>query len=549
MPRASRIRCLPALLSSLRFLVLIGLSCVTIAIPSSAQTLTTLVNFDGVTGNGPIGGMIQGADGNFYGTTNDGGLIGGSKCYGNGCGTVFKMTPAGALTTLYVFCPQSGCPDGAYPQASLAVGPDGNFYGTTVGGGSTGSACGQQGCGTVFKITPSGTLTVLHQFCSAPNCADGSNPVAGLVLASDGNFYGATFGGGSGYGVLYKVAPNGTVSTFYNFCSLQNCVDGESPYGSLIQAADGNLYGTTQNGGSTNQGTVFKISSNGMLKTLHSFSGNDGSYPQAGLVQAIDGNFYGTTEVGGIVNDNCTPSGCGTIFKITPGGTLTTLHRFNGSDGSIIISGLTQATDGNLYGGTWWQGPNHCGTLFDVTPGSIFNIVHNFNCYDGRSGSWERPVQSTDGNLYGTSADGGSSNLGTVFRLNVGLAPFVQVRPSSGIVGTPVTLFGSYLTGATSVSFNGTPAAFNVVSPTEITTTVPSGKTTGTIQVSVPGNTLLSNTNFRVGGPLQFVPWSPCRVSTRARNTGNRFRGARPRTLTSPIRIPAASPPAPQRIR
>lgn len=512
MPRALRVRCLPAVFSSLRFLVLIGLSCAAIATSSSAQTLTTLVNFAGANGNAPIGSMVQGADGNFYGTTNDGGQVGSVECYGNGCGTVFKMTPAGTLTTLYFFCSQVGCPDGEYPQASLVIGSDGNLYGTTVGGGIIGGACGQPGCGTVFRITPAGTLTTLHKFCSEPNCADGYSPSGGLLLASDGNLYGATLSGGvDAFGVLYKIAPDGTFTTFYNFCSLQHCADGESSMGNLIQAADGNLYGTTEQGGAANEGTVFKITLGGTLATLHSFISNEGSFPQSGLTQGNDGNFYGAAQAGGITNDVCSPAGCGTIYKITPGGALTVLHEFTGADGSIPISGLVQATNGKLYGGTWWQGPNNCGTLYEVTTSGAFSTVYNFNCYDGQS-PMGAPMQSVDGSVYGTAAGGGSSGLGTVFRLNLGLAPFVQARPSSGAAGTPVTIYGSYLTGATSVSFNGTPATFNVVSPTEITTTVPSGATTGTIQVSVPGNTLLSNTNFQVAGPLQFVPWSPCRV-------------------------------------
>ena len=264
------------------------------AIASPAQTLTTLTNFDGFDGGGPEA-LVQATDGNFYGTTIAGGNASQNCQYG--CGTVFKITPEGTLTTLYIFCTQTNCPDGAKPGIGLVQATDGNFYGTTFYGG-TSSAC-PGGCGTVFKITPAGTLTTLHSF----DITDGAFPFVGPVQATDGNFYGTTTQGGT--------KGSGHCDSLYYGC-----------------------------------GTVFKITPSGTLTTLHSFDGTDGYYIFAGLVQATDGNFYGTTEYGGAY-------GPGTVFKITPEGTQTTLHSFDNTDGANSYAGLVQAIDGNFYGTTW----------------------------------------------------------------------------------------------------------------------------------------------------------------------------------------------------
>ena len=291
-----------------------------------------------------------------------------------GCGTVFKITPSGALTTLYSFCPQSNCTDGSGPFAGLVQAEDGNFYGTTYEGGA-GSNC-PYGCGTVFKVTPSGTLTTLHSFDST----DGALPQAALVQATDGNFYGTTGERGDsscpyGCGTVFKITPSGTLTTLHSF----NGSDGSGPEAGLVQATDGNFYGTTQNGGGgfcgggAGCGTVFKITPSGTLTTLHSFSGADG-YVAFTLVRASDGNFYGTTQEGGA---NCGSDGCGTMFKITPGGTLTTLYNFcaqlNCTDGYYPVAGLVQGTDGKFYGTTSGGGAYRgcyegCGTVFSFSP-------------------------------------------------------------------------------------------------------------------------------------------------------------------------------------
>jgi uncharacterized repeat protein (TIGR03803 family) len=262
--------------------------------------------------------------------------------------------------------------NGANPRAPLVQGTDGNLYGTTsVGTGPYGAG------GTAFRITPSGELTTIYSFCSLANCGDGSAPYAALVQANDGNFYGTTYeGGAQGGGTVFRITPNGGLTTIYSFCSQANCNDGASPMASLVQAVDGSFYGTTQSGGSSGYGTVFKVTSSGTLTTLHSFSGADGVYPEAGLVQAADGNFYGTTENGGSNNE-------GTVFRITPGGVLTTLLSFNGADGSLPPGNLVQGTDGDLYGITDTGGGmgnclNSCGTVFKTTLDGILTTLHTF---------------------------------------------------------------------------------------------------------------------------------------------------------------------------
>ena len=307
--------------------------------------------------------------------------------------------------------------------------------------------------------------------------------------------------------------------------------DGGYPYGGLIQGTDGNFYGTTRNGGAQNYGTVFKITQTGTLTTLYSFcfqSGcTDGYFPESRLVQAANGELYGTT-VGGGVSSTCT--GCGTVFKITPAGTLTTLYTFEGqADGGGPSSGLIQATDGNFYGTAAGGGETSscggCGTIFKITPAGTLTPLENFDLTDG-STPYAGLVQATNGNVYGTTAFGGAFGAGTVFSLSIGLGPFVETLTASGKVGAAVTILGNDLPGATSVTFNGTAAKFKVVSSTEIKTTVPSPATTGKVKVVTPSHTLTSNLNFRVTPTiLSFSPTSGP-VDTSVVITGKSFTGA-----------------------
>jgi uncharacterized repeat protein (TIGR03803 family) len=368
-------------------------------------------------------------------------------------GTVFKITPGGALTTLYSFCSDSNCTDGAVPFAGLVQATNGEFYGTTQSGGA--NCFPEEGCGTVFKITQSGTLTTLYSFCAQGGCIDGSNPSGGLVQAANGEFYGTTLGGGAnGYGTVFKITPSGTLTTLYSFCSQNGCTDGDSAEAGLVEANNGEFYGTTSGGGANGYGTVFKITPSGKLTTLYSFCKKsrctDGANPEAGLIQATDGDFYGTTYYGGGTNYG------GTIFKITGSGTLTTLYSFCAlsgcTDGEYPLAALVQDTSGVLYGTTYQGGSG----------GACFN------------------------------------GCGTVFSLSVGLGAFVKTLPTSGKVGAAVKILGTGLIGATNVTFNGTAAVFSVVSGSEIATTVPTGATSGKVEVITPGGTLSSNLAFRV---------------------------------------------------
>jgi uncharacterized repeat protein (TIGR03803 family) len=494
--------------------------CAVKAIAAPAVTFKTLVKFDGTNGAFPSAGPVQATDGNFYGTTGGGGA-GGACPYFGGCGTVFKITAGGKLTTLYSFCSQTNCTDGDEPDARLMQATDGNFYGTTAHGGF--NACFGPGtsCGTVFKITPGGKLTILHSF----DGTSGAVPLAGLVQVANGNFYGTTYFGGTsracygGCGTVFEITPGGKLTTLHSF----NYADGADPQATLVQATNGNLYGTTNGGGASSAcgsygcGTVFDITAGGKLTTLHSFCSQINSIGQCtdgvspnGLVQAANGNFYGTTWMGGA---SFTCSNCSTVFEITPGGKLTTLYSFcsqtNCTDGAEPDAGLVQATNGNLYGTTYFGGTSSacngggCGTVFEITPGGKLTRLHSFDGADGIGPN--ELAQATHGNFYGTTVYGGASSAcpngpgcGTVYSLSVGLRPFVETLPTSGKVGAAIIILGNNLTGATSVTFNGKPAKFKVVSSTEITTTVPSGATTGLVKVKTPSCTLTSNVNFRV---------------------------------------------------
>jgi len=476
--------------------------CATTAAALPAQTFTTLYSFCSQSacadGDSPLAGLVQATNGDLYGTTSQGG----ANCAPNGCGTIFKISPGGTLTTLHSF---DGA-DGQLPEAGLIQATNGDLYGTTEFGGAYNG-------GTVFKITPAGKLTTLYSFCSQSLCADGSMPVAGLVQATNGDLYGTTIFGGVDCpyqcaGTVFKITPSGALTTLYSFTYL-DYANGIGPYGGLVQATNGYLYGTTVSGGYGIGGTVFKITPSGSLTTLYSLCPQgslpctDGYGPESTLVQATNGDLYGTTYEGGA---NCPSNGCGTVFKITPSGTLTTLYSFcsqlDCTDGSGLVAGLIQATDGNFYGTTEDYENDGGGTIFKITPRGKLTTIYAFCSQIGCADGWEPLaglVQDTNGTFYGTTNFGGANDAGTVFSLSVRLGPFVETQTTSGPVGGAVNILGSDLTGATSVTFNSTPQpAFTVVSRYLITTTVPAGATTGTVQVVTPSRTLSSNVPFRV---------------------------------------------------
>ena len=331
---------------------------------SMSGELTTLYSFCSQgfpcsDGQQPYGGLSLGTDGYFYGTTSNGGA--------NSLGTVFKMTTGAKLTTIYSFCPSGfPCSDGYFPYAGLVQGTDGNFYGMAQQGGAN-------GFGTVFKITPVGALTTLYSFCLLSACADGSLPQAPLIQATDGNFYGTTPGGGAhGAGTVFRITPAGALTSLHSF----NSTDGAVPYAGLVQASNGALYGTTADGGRRDVGTIFEITLTGKLRTVYNFCSipycPDGSVPYGGLVQATDGNLYGTTLAGGATSN-------GVIFELSSDGTLTTLYSFcadgypNCGDGYDPFAGLVQATNGNFYGTTLEGGDLTCSAPFGC--GSLFSLA------------------------------------------------------------------------------------------------------------------------------------------------------------------------------
>jgi uncharacterized repeat protein (TIGR03803 family) len=470
-----------------------------------AQTFTTLHSFDNGDGGNPVASLVQATNGALYGTASSGGA--------NGAGTVFKISTAGKLTTLHNFCSQSNCTDGYGPVAPLIQATNEVLYGTASSGGANGA-------GTVFQITAAGKLTTLYSFCSQSNCTDGEAPLAPLVQASNGDLYGTTSGGGAnGAGTVFQITTAGKLTTLYNFCSQSDCADGSYPAAALIQASDGNFYGTTYFGGvnycsgdqelTDNCGTVFRITPAGKLTTLYSFSYPDGTYPAAALVQAANGDLYGTTSSYGA------GLGGGTVFQITTSGALTTIYNFcqyfTCPTGLVPLGALIQASNGGLYGTASGGGTNEVGTVFQIAEAGALTTLYSFcsqpNCADG-FGPAAALVQATNGTFYGTAEYGGTSDAcgtprypyscGTVFSLSTGLGPFVETQPNSGKVGARVKILGTNLKGATSVTFNGTAAVFNVASGSEITTKVPAGASTGPVQVVTPGGTLTSNLNFQV---------------------------------------------------
>jgi uncharacterized repeat protein (TIGR03803 family) len=451
--------------------------------PVQAQTFTLLYSFQGPNENEgayPLG-LVQGTDGNLYGVTEAGGDNGGD----DDSGIFFKVSTSGNLKTLCAFYFKS-CAGAQAPSANLILGTNGDFYGVDLNGEN-------------IRMTPTGKLKVLYTNSNAI-------PQASLVLASNGDFYGVTVNGGTNSeGSVFKMTAAGKLTTLYSFCSvIQNstCLDGAQPRFALIQGSDGNLYGTTSVGGNDGvndgYGTIFKITPTGTLTTIYNFPGYTQS--SSALIQGADGNFYGTTADGG--SGAYGPGGI--FFTVTSGGDLTTLYNFcnqqNCADGQQPAN-IYLATDGNFYGITWQGGVNNNdqGTIFQITPSGTLTTLHNF---DGTDGSGPNGggmlMQDTNGTFYGTMLESLSTGDGTIFSLDTGLGPFVETLPTSGKVKAAVKILGTDLTGATSVTFNGTAATFTVVSSSEITTNVPVGASTGKVQVVTPNGTLTSNVVFQV---------------------------------------------------
>ncbi len=333
---------------------------------SPAGSLTVLHNFAGPPGDGggPTAGVIRDSAGNLYGTTAYGGIYNSDCIDTSACGVVFKLDPAGNETVLYNF---TGGTDGAFPNGVVRD-SSGNLYGATGGVGS------DPDNGGIFELDPAGTLTVLHSFAGPP--ADGRDPNAAPIRDAAGNLYGTTSVGGAlknlycpyQCGIVFKLDPAGQETILHNSAGYPS--DGESPWPGVIGDAAGNLYGTTQVGGASNQGVVFKLDPSGNVTLLHSFAGppHDGTDPLGGVTRDAAGNLYGTTNLGGIVSRACTNLGCGIVYKLDPAGNLTVLHRFSGSDGRNPYAGVTLDSAGNLYGTTFYGGAYDLGVVFKITP-------------------------------------------------------------------------------------------------------------------------------------------------------------------------------------
>jgi uncharacterized repeat protein (TIGR03803 family) len=389
---------------------------------AQAQTYQVLYSFTGGSdGETPVAALVRDSAGDLYGTSFYGGT--------SDMGTVFKVDASGKESVLYSF---AGVKDGANPFAGLVRDDTGNLYGTTEYGGTFNN-------GTVFVLSTSGTETVLYSFTGG---ADGSQPLAGLVRDSAGNLYGTTVQGGNmagscaanaGCGTVFRVNPTGKETVLHSFTYAP---DGAAPYaGSLIRDASGNLYGTTYDGGAarSRSGTVFKVGRSGAEKVLYCFVGGaEGYYPTAGLVRDSAGNLYGSTSGGGDLGCN-NGSGCGTVFKLDTTGTETVLYSFIGGTQGYNVSlafGLVRDRAGNLYG-TTEEGGNlscnggyGCGTVFKLDPAGNETILHSFSGGTDGAAPQAGLIMDSSGTLYGTTAQGGSIGCGadglgcgTVFKL------------------------------------------------------------------------------------------------------------------------------------
>jgi uncharacterized repeat protein (TIGR03803 family) len=451
-----------------------------------AQNFSVLHDFGTYTGDATypawIGSIVQARDGNLYSTTSTGGAY--------NLGAIFQLTPNGQEKIVYSF----NRPLAFTPSSGLTLGNDGALYGTTGAGGTN-----MYDAGTVFRFTTGGQFTVLHTF----NTNDGAQPEAPPIQAADGSWYGTThYGAGGVWGTVYKISPSGV---------FKSLVQGFGHPSALTLGTDGNLYGTTLwPGGTKGGGTIFKITPQGTLNVLYNFAGGstDGWDPRGCIIQASDGNFYGTTYAGGTNN-------LGTVYKMTPAGVVKVIYSFENTStnpaGNGPFAGLVQATDGKFYGATYGGGGLYgsAGVLFQVTSTPTYKVLYPFSATIGA-----HPIvsllQHTNGKLYGDTYEG-AAGPGMAYSLGMGLGPFVTFlrAQSVGKVGKTIGIFGQSFNGATKVSFNGAASSFTIVSDTYLTATVPNGAKTGPITVTAFASTLKSNTTFRVTPQItSFTPAS-----------------------------------------
>jgi len=467
-----------------------------------AGNVTVIYDCDETHGYDLSSGLTLGTDGNFYGAA----FLGGTA----GFGTIFKITPTGTLTALYNF---TGGKDGLYPSAPPIQGTDGNWYGTTQGDFSS--------YGTLYKLTPSGKLTVLYTFVGTQGSDQPRTP---LVQGTDGNFYGTTaLGGKNNQGMIFKITPSGKLTVLYNFDSTH----GTTSFSPLIQGGDGDFYGTTISGGSAGAGIAFKITSSGKLTVLHNFSFSSGpAVPYAGLLGATNGLFYGTTYQGGTMGD-------GTLFSMSAKGKVSDLHDFDITTGLHPEANLLQHTNGILYGDTYEGGTSvpacgnsGCGVFYSfsagmgpfvslvTTSGKVGNTIEILGqgfkgttavSFNGTAAKFTVvsdtymtavvPPGATTGAVT-VKTPGGTLTSNKLFRVTPVILSF---SPTSGKVGTSVTIKGNSLTQTKAVTFGGVKATtFTVNSDTEVVATVPAGAKTGKIGITTAGGTANSSGIFTV---------------------------------------------------
>jgi len=474
-------------------LTMLILAFATAALPAAAQTPTVLYNFQNNLSDAcvPQGSLAQGRDGSLYGVGVDGGF---HSCGANGYGAVYKISTTGVENVVFNFPTGWGsCNSG------LTLGSDGNFYGACETGNPA------TGLGSIYKVTPSGVFTDLHDFTAT---AGDAYPLFAPIQALDGNFYGATGLQNAICGNVYKLTTAGVYTNLHTFSG--DCLTASG----LTQGKDKNLYGTLLFcSASGNRGCAYKITTKGVYKVFYGFVDATGWTPSSGLIQATDGKFRGTTQLGGT-------GGNGAIYSLTLAGKITVLHNINvATDGGILS--ILQPTDGNFYGGGL-NGGLGSGSLYELTAKGVFSaFLFPTNGSDGSEPA-SPLIQHTDGLLYGTTSAGGSHGVGTFFSEDIGAKPFVRLALTSGIESTSVGIFGQGLSNATGVTFGGTTATFTTSGDGYLTATVPSGAKTGSVVVQIPSGNLTSSATFSVTPTIKtFSPTSgPVGTSVTITGTG-----------------------------
>jgi uncharacterized repeat protein (TIGR03803 family) len=349
---------------------------------------TVVYSFPGTADGGdPYGGVVRDSAGNFYGTTQSGGA--------SGSGMVYKLDTSGHETVLYTF---TGGADGSQPYAGVVLDSAGNLYGTTYMGGTGFS-------GVIYKVDTTGQQTVLYNFAYGT----GADPEAGVILDSAGNLYGTTaYGGTAGYGVVYKLDTTNTYTVLYNFTGGS---DGSYPYAGVLRDSAGNLYGTTNSGGTSGSGVVYKLDAANNFSVLYTFTGGtDGESPQSGVIRDPAGNLYGTTYYGGT-------GFSGVIYKVDTTGHETVLYNFTYTDGGEPIAGVIFDSAGNLYGTTYYGGAANAGVVYELDTARNYTLLYSFT--GGADGGNPRAgvLRDSAGHLFGTAASGGARSTGVVFRI------------------------------------------------------------------------------------------------------------------------------------